>query len=180
MLLKRKYISQNQTEDQREREQGERATTRAGLQEIEPWQDYLRRKQALKSRLRRNYVQLTLFTILFGVLTIGLRLELRRGQLTALEWGSRWLERQARHLRVFWKLDREDFVKSRWDSLVGQSFSDTQLRSQVAQWGWDIGPSRELVGSDEKLELLYFEQNHIYLLRRKIDHYILYVGDRKP
>ena len=48
MLLKRKYISQNQTGDQRERVQGEGATTRAGLQEIEPWQDYLRRKQALK------------------------------------------------------------------------------------------------------------------------------------
>ena len=131
-----------------------------------PWQKYLLHKQLLRKRLRRNYAWLLAFTLLFGLVTIGLRLHLRYPQYfekLRLSWGQEPGGEPA--------LDSMQPTAAQLKMLIGQQWNDEQLADR---WG----ESRVLAGSDKDLELRYFTQTKVYLLRKH--ERVVYAGKKSP
>ncbi|WGK68831.1 hypothetical protein P0082_10130 [Candidatus Haliotispira prima] len=165
----------------------------------EPWQKHWQRKQESQRSLRRNYVQLILFTLLFGILTIGLRLGLRSGSISILRlrrfsenvlqyWSSgpgqtdqgseesqgpqgRRTEKESRNGFEAALADKQPSA-GQLEALIGRELRPEQL----CCWG----PGREQAGSNEELELLYFAEAGVYLLRGRSDRRVAYAGRQRP
>ncbi len=190
----KQQVRRTQSEYQREpeylRENGE-----------EYWEAYWRDKQQRQKRIKGNYICLIAMTVLFGVLTIGLRLDLRFGWLQNLGLKLRWDSLRVKdsgsilNNTAEWSQAQSAVPKAlrnprptapQLRELLGLILVDEQLQLWGEQQNVTGGSAVNEMKEQEKqltngeLELLYFPAAQVYLLRQRSEQRIVYADKFSP
>ena len=133
----------------------------------EPWRRHWHRKRELRRHLLCSYMLLIFFTVLFGVMVLGLGLRAKNFKL-----GGAPSQDESDTARIIAVVKNARPTAKELRMLNGAVLPDAVLR----HWG----EVRRLTNGSGDVDLLYFAGARVYLLRGRSDRRILYAGRKKP